>query len=94
MTEEIELKSRYGDTHRLVPMEEYGENVYKLKPAEDWMPVRYIFNGNYDAESDVNELVAVDTDGGPYLSVGNTVSGKKIERIYNKKGVGALIVLK
>lgn len=86
---EIKLKSRYGDTHTLVPVDGYGENVYKYTPAKDWMQMRYIFDGEWNGED--KELVAVDTDGGPFLSAGDVVEGKPIKRVFYKKGCGALI---
>lgn len=91
MSKEIKLKSRYGDTHSLVPVPEVGEDTYKYTPAEDWMMMRYIFNGTFDKEADEFDLVSVDTDGGPFLSVGDKVEGREIKRIYSKKGFGALI---
>lgn len=87
----IDLKSRYGNVHHLVPVEELGDNIYSYKPAEDWMPMRYIFNDTYDENTDEFDLVAADPDGGPFLSVGDTVEGKTIKRIYTKKGYGVLI---
>ena len=91
MSKEIKLKSRYGNTHTLVPVPEVGENTYKYVPAEDWMPMRYIFKGPYEKDAEEFDLVAVDTDGGPYLSVGDNIEGREIKRIYAKKGTGALI---
>lgn len=91
MKTEIKLTSRYGDTHRLVPVPEIGENTYKYTPAKDWMPMRYIYDGMFDEDMDEFDLVAVDTDGGPYLSVGDKVEGREIKRIYVKKGVGVII---
>ena len=91
MSKEIKLRSRYGDTHTLVPVPEVGENVYKYVPAQDWMPMRYIYDGMFAEDMDEFDLVSVDTDGGPYLSVGDKVEGREIKRIYVKKGVGALI---
>lgn len=91
MSKEIKLKSRYGDTHTLVPVPEVGENTYRYVPAKDWMPLRYIYDGMFAEDMDEFDLVSVDTDGGPYLSVGDKVEGMEIKRIYAKKGVGALI---
>lgn len=91
MSKEIKLRSRYGDTHTLVPVPEVGENTYKYVPAKDWMPMRYIYDGMFDKDMDEFDLVSVDTDGGPYLSVGDKVEDREIKRIYVKKGVGALI---
>ena len=89
--ETIDLKSRYGDIHHLVPMESLGDNIYCYQPAKDWMPMRQIFNDTYDETADEFDLVAADPDGGPFLSVGDTVAGKTIKRIYTKKGYGVLI---
>ena len=91
MNKDIKLKSRYGDTHILKHMPEEGENVYRYVPAKDWMNMRYGFNGTYDKDAEVNELVFADTDGGPFISVGDEVEGKTVNRIYSKKGVGCLL---
>lgn len=91
MSKEIKLKSRYGDTHTLVPVPEVGENTYRYVPAQEWMPMRYIFDGDYREDVDEFDLTAVDTDGGPFLSVGDKVDGMEIKRIYVKDGFGTLI---
>ena len=91
MSGEIKLKSRYGDTHKLVPVEGCGENVYKYVPAEDWMPMYYSYNGTFTEDDEEKELISIDTDGGPYLEVGFPVEGRPIKRIFFKKGVGSLI---
>ena len=91
MSKEIKLKSRYGDTHTLVPVPEVGENTYRYVPAQEWMPIRYIFDGEYREDVDEFDLTAVDTDGGPFLSVGDKVDGMEIKRIYVKDGFGTLI---
>lgn len=91
MSKEIKLKSRYGDTHTLVPVPEVGENTYRYVPAQEWMPMRYIFDGEYREDVDEFDLTAVDTDGGPFLSVGDKVDGMEIKRIYVKDGFGTLI---
>lgn len=91
MSKEIKLRSRYGDTHTLVPVPEVGENTYRYVPAQEWMPMRYIFDGDYREDVDEFDLTAVDTDGGPFLSVGDKVDGMEIKRIYVKDGFGTLI---
>ena len=88
----IYLKSRYGDLHSLVPVDEIGENAYKFVPAKEWMPVRYLFN-TLDEEKDENDLIAVDTDGGPFVTVGDEIDGKAVKRIYVKKGYGPIVEL-
>lgn len=87
---EIELKSRTGKIHKLVQVPEIGKNVYVFAPAEEWMPI-YTSYEKIDPYADENELISVDTDGGPYLSLGSTVNGRVIRRIYDKKGYGILI---
>ena len=92
MNNDIKLRSRYGDFHTLQHMPEEGDNVYRYVPAEDWMPMRYGFD-TYDKDAEINELVYVDTDGGPFIGIGYEIQGKTVKRIYNKKGVGCLLVL-
>ena len=91
MSKEIKLRSRYGDTHTLVPVPEVGEYTYRYVPAHEWMPMSYIFDGDYREDVDEFDLTAVDTDGGPFLSVGDKVDGMEIKRIYVKDGFGTLI---
>ena len=93
MNNDIKLRSRYGDFHTLQHMPEEGDNVYRYVPAQEWMPMYYTFEKAYDENADVNELVAVDTDGGPFLGIGDEVEGKTVKRVYNKKGVGCLLEL-
>ena len=71
---------------------EEGENVYTLVPAKEWMPIYYSYE-KFDENAEVNDLVSLDTDGGPYLTVGSVVGGKKVKRIYKKKNVGNLLVI-
>lgn len=73
-------------------MPDEGENVYRYEPAQEWMPI-YCSFVKYDKDAEINELTSVDTDGGPYLSVGSVVSGKTVKRIYEKKNVGTLLEL-
>ena len=91
MKTEIKLTSRYGDTHRLVPVPEIGDNTYKYVAAKSWMPMYYNYDGMFEEDMDEFDLVSVDTDGGPYLSVGDKVEGMEIKRIYVKKGIGVII---
>ena len=91
MSKDIKLKSRYGDTHTLKHMPEEGEKTYRYVPAKEWMNMRYGFDGKYDQDAEINELVFADTDGGPFISTGDTIEGMKVKRVYSKKGVGCLI---
>lgn len=87
---EIKLKSRTGKVHKLVQMPEIGKNVYAFVPAEEWMPI-YTSYEVVDPDADENELLSVDTEGGPFLSLGSTINGRLIKRIYDKKNYGVLI---
>ena len=86
----IPLRSRYGKTHRLVPVPEINNKTYRYEQAEEWMPM-YINYDNYHEENDENDLISVDTDGGPYFSVGCELKDMVINRIYEKNGYGILI---
>lgn len=93
MSKDIKLRSRYGDMHTLEHMPGEGENVYRYVPAKDWMCMRYGFTDKFDTEAEINELLYADTDGGPFISEGFEVEGRKVKRIYDKKGVGCLVEL-
>lgn len=90
MSKDIKLNSRYGKQHTLRHMPEEGENVYRYEPAESWMPL-YISYDKVDRDAEINELLSIDTDGGPYLAQGSRVDGKIVKRVYDKKGVGVLL---
>ena len=55
------------------------------------MPMYYNYDGMFAEDMDEFDLVSVDTDGGPCLSVGDKVEDREIKRIYVKKGVGVII---
>ena len=92
MSKDIKLGSRYGHQHTLRHMPDEGENVYRYEPAQDWMPI-YTGYDTYDKEADTNELAYVDTDGGPWLTIGSKVGDLTVKRIYEKKNVGTLLEL-
>ena len=92
MNKDIKIGSRYGHQHTLKHLPEEGENVYILVPAKEWMPIYYSYE-KFDENAEVNDLVSLDADGGPYLTVGSVVGGKEVKRIYNKKNVGNLLVI-
>lgn len=92
MNKDIKIGSRYGQQHTLKHLPEEGENVYTLVPAKEWMPIYYSYE-KFDENAEVNDLVSLDTDGGPYLTVGSVVDGKEVKRIYKKKNVGNLLVI-
>ena len=95
----VYIRSRYGDFHKLIPVEGMGENVRRLMAAEEWMPVQCSFDGHFGDDVEEKELHSVDTDGGPYMTPGFVVTGllngekfeKEIKRIFYKKGNGFLI---
>lgn len=86
----IPLKSRYDKIHRLILVPEINNKTYRYEPAEESMPI-YIYYDNYHEGNDENDLISVDTDGGPYLSVGCEFKDMVINRIYKKKNYGILI---
>ena len=88
----IKLGSRYGHQHTLQHLPEEGEKVYRYVPAKDWMPIYCSFD-KWDDEAEINELSSIDTDGGPYIGIGYEVAGRKVKRIYHKKGTGYLLEL-
>lgn len=71
----IILKNRYGNKHHLIPID---DKHYRFKSAEDWMPISLI--------GEADDYKAVDPEGGPCLSVGDTIEGKIIKAIYEENG--------
>lgn len=92
MNKDIKIGSRYGHQHTLRHMPEEGDNIYRYEPAQDWMPI-YCSFVTWDEKADINELISIDTDGGPCLNIGSSVSGKTVDRIYWKRDVGYLLEL-
>ena len=95
----VYIRSRYGDFHKLVPVDGMDENVRRLVSAEDWMPVQCSYDGTFGNDVEEKELLSVDPDGGPYMTQGFVVVGilnanlfkKEIKRIFYKKGNGFLL---
>lgn len=80
MKEVYNVKSdRYGHTHKFVAS--FGCN-YIFKPAESWMPI-YL---NFDPTT--KKVLSVDTEGGPYMTVGWSNDEITIKEIYQ---VGTVI---
>jgi len=74
MKKEYSVKSdRYGHTHHFVLTTKPN---YIFKPAESWMPI-YI-----TTDSATKKILAVDTEGGPYLTVGWSNDEIEIKEIY------------
>ena len=91
-SKDIKIESRYGKWHTLKHMPDEGENVYLYVPAESWMPLYINYErGKIHRNAEINELLSVDTDGGPYLAQGSRVNGKIVKRVYDKKEVGVLL---
>ena len=86
----LQLESRYGDTHRLIPVDDADEKAYKLTPAFDWMPISV----TYDTDEKGNKVIkAVDPDGGPFITVGFEVKGHVVGSIYQTVNGGILLDL-
>jgi hypothetical protein len=92
MNKDIKIGSRYGHQHTLKYSPEEGENAYRFVPAEEWMPI-YCSYGKWDEDAEENDLSSIDSDGGPYLTVGSVVDGKEIHRIYEKKNAGYFLII-
>ena len=98
----LKVISRYGKAHKLLPkLFEFDDNgnvvgaTYRFVAAEKWMPF-------YVTQSpDSEDIMMIDTDGGPALSIDDEVGfvfeGEefhfKIDRIYNE-GNGFMLHLK
>ena len=73
----IQLKSRYGKTHKLIPTEQ--EHIYVFQSAEEWMTFSLI--------GEKGKYVALDPDGGPMICVDSEINGRKVAAITeNKEG--------
>lgn len=68
MKKEYKIKSgRYGYTHTLrqcVLNDGRGLPLYELLTAEEWMTI------GVTTDTEKNQIMALDPDGGPYLTVG------------------------
>ncbi len=86
----IKLKSRYGDVHHLIPVDDADEKAYRLVPAEEWMPISI----NYDKGENGERIIhSVDPDGGPFITVGYKVGKHVVESIYENVNGTILIDL-
>lgn len=65
----IVVKSRYGDVRSFVPVR---ENIYKF----GGQILHCRFGGN-----DMKDLEFFDPDGGPFISAGYSIGGRKVVRI-------------
>lgn len=74
MSKKVLMKGRYGLKHYLV-VDEENPNLYKLQTDKKTNYVSTI-GDNFD------DLVAVDPEGGPYISKGSKLLNKIISSIY------------
>ncbi|HPX44775.1 MAG TPA: hypothetical protein PK626_00060 [Bacteroidales bacterium] len=74
MRKKVLMKGRYGLKHYLV-VDEEDPNLYKLQTDKKTSYVSTI-GDNFD------DLVAVDPEGGPYISKGSKLLNKIISSIY------------
>lgn len=64
MKKQYNIRSdRYNYTHHFIESDDFP-GYYVFRPQEAWMNNRIIFEGNPD------NIKAVDTDGGPFITVG------------------------
>lgn len=80
--ETIELKSRYGDIHKLEKIE---EKKYKFLPSDEYMRV--------GLTEEINKYYFVDPSGGPFISVGSILPevNSKVKDIEFMEGIGTII---
>lgn len=74
MSKKVLMKGRYGLKHYLI-VDEEDPNLYKLQTDKKTNYVSTI-GDNFD------DLVAVDPEGGPYISKGSKLLNKIISSIY------------
>ena len=69
------MKNRYGDEYAYVPVD---ENTYQITGA-----LKYWRFGGKEGQSDIdmNDLGMCDPSGGPFLSIGQQLFGRRITRI-------------
>lgn len=78
---EILLERRGGGKpHKLIQQQ---DKEYVFSVAENWMPI-YI-------TGEMDNIAAIDSDGGPMIRVGDSVDGKVVEKIYFKDDVGFIV---
>lgn len=72
-------KNRYGDVYKFV--KKYQSNTYKLMGTLEHFRV-----GGLEGQDhvDMENIGFIDPSGGPFISVGGEIEGKKIKRIYQE----------
>lgn len=79
MCKKIKLPNRYG----------YDVNLIKLTNDK----YRLEFSGIYRIIGELNNIQAVDPDGGPYISINSSINNQKVEKIEEMPGLGVIITL-
>lgn len=79
MNKTVTISSRYGDSRSFVPV---SENIYKFEGKTLYSR----FGGKELAETvDTDDLGFFDPDGGPFISPGYLIDGRKVIRIMSKE---------
>lgn len=68
------MKNRYGDEYDFIPV---NENTYEFKHSS-----KYARYGGLENSVDMNSLGFVDPSGGPFVSPGFDIRGRKVTKIY------------
>lgn len=73
----IQLTSRYEDVHT------YVQNIDKTSAViiTDSQYIRCVFKKEEERSSPLDSIESIDFEGGPMLSVGNELNGRKIKSI-------------
>lgn len=80
----FELKSRYGDITKLIPVK---NNIYKVDFTENPYNYRVIY------EQDNTTIKAFDPSGGPFVAVNNEIlPGLKVTSIYKDEELKSLVL--
>lgn len=75
------MKNRYGDEYWF---EKESDNTYAIKGDLD----HWRFGGKEGIEGvDMKDLGFIDPSGGPFISIGYEVEGRKVKRIYIDDGI-------
>ena len=69
----------------------YGYDVNLIKTTKD--KHRLEFSGIYRIIGELNNIQAVDPDGGPYISINSLINNQKVEKIEEMPGLGVIITL-
>lgn len=67
------FSDRYNHIHKFVSINGDG-NPYAFVPEQEWMPLYYTYNNDHS-------VAAIDTEGGPFMTVGWSNDEIVIEKI-------------